>query len=134
MAANNIEKTRAILGPDMLVTLKDISDSFYQELDTDFSGFKNHVLVSQFSFEEAWSTWEIHPNGDEIVFLLSGDTDLVLATDEGEVVTRVSSPGEYVIVPRDTWHTARPHAPTSMLFLTPGEGTMNALEPGGEPL
>lgn len=30
--------------------------------------------------------------------------------------------------------TARPEAPTTMIFITPGEGTLNALEPGGDPL
>lgn len=131
---HNIEKTRAIFRPDLLVTLKEVSDTFFPELDEEFPDFHNHMLVSQFSFGENWPTWEIHPKGDELVLLLSGDTDLVLSTDVGEQVTRVNVPGEYVIVPKGTWHTARPHAPTSMLFLTPGEGTLNALEPGGDPI
>jgi len=133
-SAHHIERTRAIIRPDSLVTLKEVSDTFFPELDEEFPDFKNHLLVSQFSFDEKWPTWEIHPKGDELVLLLSGDTDLVLATDAGEEVTRISTPGEYIIVPMGTWHTARPHAPTSMLFLTPGEGTLNALEPGGDPV
>jgi hypothetical protein len=28
-------------------------------------------------------------------------------------------------VPRGTWHTTKVHAPSSMLFITPGEGTQN---------
>ena len=134
MASQHIETTRAIFGPDMRVTLMDVSDNFFQALDEAFDGFRNHLLVSRFNFDEAWPTWEIHPEGDELVFLLNGDTDMVLATDDGEEVTRVKTPGEYILVPKNTWHTARPHRPTSMLFLTPGEGTLNAAEPGGEPL
>lgn len=134
MASHHIETTRAIFGPDMRVTLMDVSDNFFQALDEAFDGFRNHLLVSRFNFDEAWPTWEVHPEGDELVFLLNGDTDMVLATDDGEEVTRVNTPGEYVLVPKNTWHTARPHRPTSMLFLTPGEGTLNAAEPGGEPL
>ena len=134
--SHHIEKTRAIFKPDNLVTLKDVSDNFFMELNRDFGSFAGHVLVSQFAFDEAWPTWEIHPAGDELVFLLSGDTDLVLASEEGqsEDIVRVSNPGDYVVVPKGTWHTARPYAPTSMLFLTPGEGTINALKPGGDPL
>ena len=132
--AHHIEKTRAIFRPDNLVALKTVTENFFPELDNDFGDFADHLLVSQYDFEEKWPTWEIHPHGDELVLLLSGDTDMVLATDDGEEVIRVSTPGEYVIVPRGTWHTARPYAPTSMLFLTPGEGTLNALEPGGDPL
>ena len=93
------------------------------------------MLISQHAFDEAWPTWEIHPKGDELVLLLSGDTDLVLSNPDGsETVIRVSGQGDYVVVPKGTWHTARPHAPTSLLFMTPGEGTLNALTPGGDPV
>ena len=129
---HQIAQTRAILDTDQLITLKTVTDNFFQELDQEFSDFKGHVLISQFGFDEPWPTWEVHPAGDELVLLLSGDTDLVLATDNGETITRVTSPGDYIVVPKGTWHTARPHAPTTMLFVTPGEGTLNALEPGGE--
>lgn len=124
-----ITKTRAILNPEMALVLKDISDTFYQELDEEFDSFKNHVLISQFDFDDDWPTWEMHPKGDELVLLLSGSTDMVLAHDEGEEVIKVSKPGEYVVVPRGVWHTARPHQPTSMLFITPGEGTLNEEKP-----
>ena len=33
------------------------------------------------------------------------------------------APGDYVIVPRGTRHTARIRKPARMLFITPGEGT-----------
>lgn len=132
---HDIEKTRPIFRPDKMVALKEVTENFFMELGQDFGDFKDHILVSTFSFDENWPTWEIHPEGDELVLMLSGDTDLVLAREDGgEDVTRVNKPGQYVIVPKGTWHTARPHAPTSMLFLTPGEGTLNANEPFGEPL
>jgi quercetin dioxygenase-like cupin family protein len=37
----------------------------------------------------------------------------------------LTEPGSFVIVPKGTWHTARIAKPTSMLFVTPGEGTQN---------
>jgi len=126
-----IEKTRAIFTPENLVRLKDVSDDFYTELDADFDSFRGHTLVSQHAFSEPWPTWEIHPMGDELVMLLNGATDLVLWLDGREEIVRVNEPGQYVVVPKGTWHTARPHQPTSMLFLTPGEGTLNAREPNG---
>ena len=131
----NIESTRAIFSPSNLVTLKEVTDSFFPELDQAFPDFENHMLISQHAFDEVWPTWEIHPKGDELVLLLSGDTDLVLSNPDGsETVIRVSGQGDYVVVPKGTWHTARPHAPTSLLFMTPGEGTLNALTPGGDPV
>ena len=82
-----------------------------------------------FAFSEDWPTWEIHPHGDEFVYLLEGDTDFVLYTEDGEETVRVNEPGSYVVVPQNTWHTARPYAPTKMLFVTPGEGTLNQPSP-----
>lgn len=79
--------------------------------------------------------WEIHPQGDEFVLLLSGDTGFVLHDGTKEVGrVRIDQPGDYVMVPKGHWHTTSPHAPTSMLFVTPGDGTVNANEPGGEAL
>ena len=130
-----IDQVRAIFTPDNLLATKPISENFYAELDDDFGDFSGHILVSQHAFSEPWPTWEIHPEGDELVMLIAGDTDMVLAHEDGaETVMRVSEPGEYVIIPKASWHTARPHAPTTMLFLTPGQGTINALKPFGEPV
>ena len=131
----HIDQTRAIFTPDNLLATKAITDNFYAELDDEFGDFSNHILISRHTFSEAWPTWEIHPEGDELVMLIDGDTDMVLAHDNGgETVISVATPGEYVIVPKATWHTARPRQPTTMLFVTPGEGTLNALKPFGDPL
>lgn len=127
---HDLGRTRVILGPDGGVTLKDASPSFYEELDREFGGFAGHLLIQVFSFDAPWPTWEVHPKGDEFVYLLSGDTDFVLHTEAGEKLVRVNEPGTYVMVPKGAWHTARPHAPTTMLFATPGEGTLNAETPG----
>lgn len=126
----DLSTTPLIMAPDGVATAKPFSQSFFEELDSDFDEFKGHILVMTFEFDEAWPTWEIHPNGDELVYLLEGDTDLVLHGDDGETTVRVDRPGSYVVVPKGTWHTARPHAPTRMLFVTPGEGTLNREQPG----
>lgn len=118
-----------ILTPGGDGVVKRMSPSFYAELDEDFDHFKGHTLVQVFAFSEAWPSWEIHPHGDELVYLLEGDTEFVLRTAAGDQTVRVSEPGTYVVVPKNTWHTARPHAPTKMLFVTPGEGTLNEAQP-----
>lgn len=124
-----LAKMPAILTPSGDAVLKPFSEGFFAELGDDFGGFAGHVLVTTFAFDEPWPTWEVHPKGDEFVYLLEGDTDFVLRTGEGDVTVRVHEPGSYVVVPKGAWHTARPHAPTRMLFITPGEGTLNAEEP-----
>ncbi len=74
----DIDSTRLIMGPDGLATPKAVGPSFFEELDGEFGGFAGHLLISRFDFDEAWPTWEIHPHGDEFVYLLSGDVDFVL--------------------------------------------------------
>lgn len=124
-----LDEIRMIIGPDAAVTPKPVTETFYQELDHEFDGFAGHILIQTGEFAEAWPTWEVHPKGDELVYLLYGDVDFVLWVDGEEQALRVSQPGGIIVVPRNTWHTARPHAPTKLLFITPGEGTLNAERP-----
>ncbi len=126
---HRLTATPVIMTPSGDAVAKPRTETFFQELDRDFANFEGHVLVMTFEFDTPWPTWEVHPHGDEVVYLLEGDTDLLLRLPGGEKTVRVSEPGAYVIVPKGTWHTARPHAPTRMLFVTPGEGTLNETEP-----
>jgi mannose-6-phosphate isomerase-like protein (cupin superfamily) len=126
---HNLDQVRYVMAPNGQGTNKAVSEQFYAELDKDFANFAGHVLIQQFSFVSPWPTWEMHPEGDEFVYLLAGDTDFVLRENGDERTVRVSEPGSYVVVPKGAWHTARPHAPTTLLFVTPGEGTLNAESP-----
>lgn len=47
-----LDETRAIFGPDLLTRLKNVSDTFYQELDEEFDSFKGHTLFAEYSFDE----------------------------------------------------------------------------------
>ena len=123
--SHNLAEVFAVLTPQLSVEPIDVSPSVFDELGSRFTGFKNHVLVSCFEFAADWPTWERHPAGDEIVVLLSGKVTLLLRTAKGDTRIELSQMGSFVIVPRDTWHTARAAEPTRMLFVTPGEGTEN---------
>ena len=121
--------TAVVIAPSGAATVKPMTESFYQELDTEFPDFAGHVLIQRYTFDTPWSSWERHPKGDEYVYLIAGDTDFILWQDGQEVTVRVATPGSFVVVPRNTWHTARPHGPTTMLFVTPGQDTENAERP-----
>ena len=82
-------------------------------------------LVCVVPQDATWDSWERHPAGDEVVVLLWGSADLVLDRGGRHEVVPLAKPGEFVIVPKGTWHTARIARPASMLFITPGEGTRN---------
>ena len=101
-----------------------VSESFWQQLaEGGFPELDRGRLISAFTFSEPWSSWERHPNGEELVMLLSGAATLVLETGGDERCVRLGAPGEYVLVSANTWHTARTEVPTTMLFVTPGAGT-----------
>ncbi|HYX64564.1 MAG TPA: cupin domain-containing protein [Burkholderiales bacterium] len=119
----DLASTFVVLQPDQSAAPVPVTPTIWQELDRDFEGFSGRVLVSCFSFDSDWDTWEMHPAGDEIVCLLSGRASFEF---EGRGhVAELSVPGSYVIVPKGTWHTAHTSVPTKMLFITPGEGTQN---------
>ncbi|MES2603708.1 MAG: cupin domain-containing protein [Pseudomonadota bacterium] len=122
--ALNIETNYLRLKPDCMVDKLPVGPEFWPDLMGGKLGdFRNEYLVLTSTFAENWSSWEIHPNGDEIVLLLSGSVDFILETEEGEKVIEVRKPGDYAFVPKGTWHTANALAPTTMLFITAGEGT-----------
>jgi len=122
---HDLASTFVVLQPNQRGALVENSPGVFEELDRRFSGFKGHVLVATFSFDADWTTWERHPAGDELVCLLSGSATLVLDRDGARETIELQKPGEYVLVPKGAWHTARTHVPTNMLFVTPGEGTEN---------
>jgi len=97
-------------------------ESFWQLPPAELDGFGKGWLVSEFSFTEDWPTWEMHPQGDEFVYLLSGSVELLLDRG-GEVETIVLTGSGAVVVPRGVWHTARISLPSRMLHVTRGEGT-----------
>jgi len=131
--ALNLEKTFAVLKPDQSVELAAVSPGLYAELDEKFDNFKSHVLVSLHAFDSDWGVWEKHPAGDEIVLLLSGSAKMTIRTNTGEETHTLTSPGSFVIVPKNMWHTAHIAEPTHLLFITPGEGTENSPAPQAEP-
>ena len=125
----NLSKTFVVRQPGLRARPVDVTHDVYQRIDSQFHGFKDHELIALHTFENDWPTWEIHPHGDEIVVLLSGSARLCLDLQDGVEEHVLQSAGDFVIVPTNTWHTARINDPTSMLFITPGEGTRNEERP-----
>ncbi len=121
----NFSSTYVVLEANGDATPIAVSDRFFADLETQFGDFKGNRLISHFTFDRDWNTWEMHPAGDEFVCLLSGQVDLILEQDRVENKICLNTPGAYILVPRGVWHTARVHTPSSMLFITPGEGTQN---------
>ncbi|TCM16994.1 cupin domain [Novosphingobium sp. PhB165] len=82
-------------------------------------------LVSMYEFTESWTSWEMHPAGDELVVCLTGTITLHQELADGDKRTVTISAGQYAINPPGAWHTADISAPASALFVTAGMGTEN---------
>jgi oxalate decarboxylase/phosphoglucose isomerase-like protein (cupin superfamily) len=81
-------------------------------------------LVTLFHLQSTadWIHWEMHPAGDELVYLLSGSIDLILQEENYERIIELRSRAASII-PRGVWHRAIVHTPGEVLFITRGEGT-----------
>lgn len=115
--------------PNLLMEQLAVTPDFYEQLEKKYAGFADHTLVSAHQFTDKWPTWEIHPKGDEMVVLLSGSATFQLKSESGVESVLLDRPGMFVLVPKNTWHTALIEEAASMLFITPGEGTLNAASP-----
>lgn len=127
--ALQIASSFVVMSDDFDAEIVTVSERLYEQLDATYGDFAGRTLISCHSFEDDWPTWEVHPKGDEFVVLLSGDVDMVLASENSDETLRLSEPGAFVIVPRGIWHTAKVRETATMLFVTPGEGTENRAEP-----
>ena len=110
----NLKDIFSFIFPDKSVEPVTFTPSLYAELDATFDQFRNRHLVSMHRFEEDWASWEKHPAGDELVILVSGSAVVVLELDSGEFYERLEKPGDYLVVPADTWHTARFSEPAEL--------------------
>lgn len=68
------------------------------------------------------TNWEMHPDGDEALTLLSGQID-VLLNDNGEESIVSLSAGESCIVKKGIWHKQLVKTPGMLLFHTYGNTT-----------
>ena len=80
-------------------------------------------LVALYRFEESWTSWEMHPAGDEVVACLQGNMTLHQELADGTERSFELGPGEYAINPPGAWHTADTVGPVTALFITVGKGT-----------
>jgi len=61
---------------------------------------------------------ELHPDGDELIYIISGRVRVVGESAPGEPCEL--GPGEACIVAKGEWHRVRLLEPTRLLHITPG--------------
>lgn len=79
-------------------------------------------LLTAFDVMPGNSHWEMHPDGDEVLYLASGAMTIVLEDANGISKTALA-PGKACIVPRGVWHSLITHTAGTLLAITRGKGT-----------
>jgi mannose-6-phosphate isomerase-like protein (cupin superfamily) len=82
-------------------------------------------LVTQYDVEHTGGHEEMHPEGDELHYLVSGALDFVLAHDDGTETVISMRPGTMCNVPRGVWHRIEARAPSRGVAFTAGRGTQH---------
>jgi mannose-6-phosphate isomerase-like protein (cupin superfamily) len=73
------------------------------------------IFSTSFAGEGAW---ERHRNGEEIVYILNGDTTLHLVTEKGPEALELSA-GMIAIVPQAAWHRFSSPGGVTLMTVTP---------------
>lgn len=120
----NPQETYVMLSRDGSTESVPGGDKFWSLPAETMERFGQGWLVSEFEFNEDWSNWEMHPEADEFVYLLSGSVEVLLELPEGSKRIPLEGSGA-AIVPKGVWHTAKVHQPSRMLHVTMGAGTQH---------
>ena len=63
---------------------------------------------------------EMHPDGDEVLYLINGRVRVTIETSPVQVLDML--PGDGAIVPKGVWHKVDILDPSQIVYLTPGPG------------
>ncbi len=122
MMTLNPQETYVHLAADGAAQVVAGGDAFWSLPPERIEAFGQGWLVAEFTFDADWPNWEVHPEADEFVYLLTGEAELWLERAEG--VERIAmQAGRAIVVPRGVWHTAKVRAPSRMLHVTRGAGS-----------
>ena len=99
-----------------------VDDDFWPDL---ISGKRHYDgrLVTMSRVAADSSHWEMHPAGEELLYLVSGELVVVLDDGHEEAGVTLNSDTPALLVPKGVWHRFEVREPGPLLFVTPGEGT-----------
>jgi mannose-6-phosphate isomerase-like protein (cupin superfamily) len=94
--------------------------TFWQTIDQNPAA--GGTLVSLMGGEGDWASWEMHPEGDEVLVLLEGAATVVFERPDRDELHPMR-PGSTLVIPAGAWHRAVRQSGAKMLFITYGPGT-----------
>src|SRR5262245_9839680 len=74
-------------------------------------------LVSMYTFDAPWDSWEMHPRGSEFVLCTAGEITLVQEIGGKQVRTKLGV-GDYAVNEPGVWHTADVKGAATAVFIT----------------
>lgn len=101
-----------------VVTTLPMTADFWTEMPAIFGDGR---MLSLIDMERDWAQFEMHPDGDEIIWLLSGRVRFI--TERHGTVE--AGAGDCLVMPKGEWHTADVLEPGKALFVTEGAGTQH---------
>jgi mannose-6-phosphate isomerase-like protein (cupin superfamily) len=124
MPADHLSSTFLRLRADSSIEKLPVEGFWPKLMQGELGNFHHEYLVTTSEHASDWQSWEMHPNGDEIVCLLAGRATLILeAPDGSRSELPLTEPGSFAFVPRGSWHTAKIATASRFFFITAGEGT-----------
>lgn len=100
-------------------------DAGERRMTGDFSGWTLAAFHVETQEDVHGDLWEMHPEADEVVAVLSGAARFVLRPETGareETVVSLAA-GSAFIVPRGRWHRVELDGPSDLMSLTLRRGT-----------
>ena len=98
-----------------------VGERFWAEIG-DRTELHDGRLLTAHDISADMTHWEMHPAGDELLFLASGAVTVVLDAADGERTIALGA-GQACVVPAGVWHRLTVETPGRLLFVTPGKGT-----------
>lgn len=121
----NLKEFALVLDAQQQIHALSAGPDLYPQLAAQFGTFDGAVLLTEYSFSENWGCFEVHPAGDEVLYLLSGRCELLLERDGQLQRIPFHTPGQVQVIPKGCWHSAdiSPGETCRILFFTPGAGS-----------
>ncbi len=101
--------------------------SLDREPESPIGDFSFHGCTGGVAAFKGRPPWEYHGQGDELLFILAGESELTVLEKDSRSVWNLSA-GHLAIVPRDRWHSNNAPGGVTMLWITPGEGNEHSWE------
>ncbi len=95
------------------------------EPDSQIGNFSFHGCTGGVSAFKGRPPWELHGAGDELLFILSGRSELTVI-EGGAPTVRTLSAGQLAIVPQGAWHSNQAPGGVTLLWITPSEGNAHS--------